>query len=333
MHSYELTSTIYDPPSSFFASLLLLRVTQATTPPVPVRLSTSYGLFSVCTSDSYLPGVVECRPFPQRERDCPTKRSEKLQGGGMGTYSGEGNKEGQEEERWDLCDSWITAGWVLLLFSFPFLRLTRLSRTRSYAHQLSLVFSIGALLSMILTLIGTATVGRGFRTEKLRSGWKLVAGLLSLQGFCLVVASSLVAYERNHDVRFAYGAHLGAFSFLSHIFSVWSSSFLLPCVQLTRSPPLSSRLDDDDRLLRPQLHRRRCHSPGSRSQDLPHRSRRRRVHGDRLSNFIGVVTAAEWRAGRARRIEAGMQERGGRRMGGSFLFLALVSPLFFVDVP
>lgn len=99
---------------------------------------------------------------------------------------------------------------------FPFLLLNP-SAVRSYAHQLSLIFSLASLIALVLTLIGTATVGRGLRTEKLRSGWKLVAGLMTLQAVCLMVASSLVAYERNNDGRFSVGVvHLGA-SFLSRL--------------------------------------------------------------------------------------------------------------------
>ncbi|GAA5862319.1 hypothetical protein JCM8547_007602 [Rhodosporidiobolus lusitaniae] len=145
--------------------------------PVDLVLSTSYGLFSRCDSSSYFPSDVTCRPFPDRAKDCGK--------GAIGVFSSE--EEDEEEERWDLCDSWITAG---------------------YAQQLSLVFSLGNLLAIGLTLWGTATVGRGYRTERLRSGWKLVAGLMSLQALCALISTSLIAFERNHDRRFSHGAHL-----------------------------------------------------------------------------------------------------------------------------
>ncbi|BGP18344.1 hypothetical protein JCM10213_008516 [Rhodosporidiobolus nylandii] len=169
------------------SSLYRARWVSSSTPTVvPVVLTTSYGLFQKCETSSYLPGVVECRPFPQRGRDCGRREAELPKEGGAQVLSGEDHDE--EDERWGFCESWYTAG---------------------YAHQLSLVFALANLIALVLTLVGTATVGRGFRTEKLRSGWKLVAGLMTLQALCLVVSSSLIAYERNHDRRFAHGAHLG----------------------------------------------------------------------------------------------------------------------------
>ncbi|GAA5842959.1 hypothetical protein JCM11251_002945 [Rhodosporidiobolus azoricus] len=165
---------------SLFALVRTDWITAATPSTVPVPLRTSYGLFEACET-AY--GLTKCRPFPQRHLDCGRKRSawpslvEELD-----VVSG--NRKHGEEEKFGFCDAWITAG---------------------YATQLSLVFALANLLALVLTLIGTAAVGRGFRTEKLRSGWKLVAGLMTLQAVCLAVTSSLVAYERDHDSRFALG--------------------------------------------------------------------------------------------------------------------------------
>ncbi|GAA5957831.1 hypothetical protein JCM3765_003781 [Sporobolomyces pararoseus] len=75
------------------------------------------------------------------------------------------------------CDKWLLAG---------------------YSHQLSLIFSSTSILSLILTLIGTLRVGRGFRTEKLRSGWKLVLGLMSLQFIFLGLGWLIVRIELDH---------------------------------------------------------------------------------------------------------------------------------------
>ncbi|GAA5983472.1 hypothetical protein JCM11641_005820 [Rhodosporidiobolus odoratus] len=153
---------------------------------IELRHKTTYGLFQLCEAHPYLPGVVECRRFPQRGRDCG-KLVHLLNGGSIvGMLSGDGRHD--SEDMWGFCESWYTAG---------------------YAQQLSLVFALANLIALVLTLIGTATVGPGYRTDKLRSGWKLVAGLMSLQAVCLLLASSFVAFERNHNFRFVEGAHLG----------------------------------------------------------------------------------------------------------------------------
>ncbi|GAA5906676.1 hypothetical protein JCM5296_006453 [Sporobolomyces johnsonii] len=95
---------------------------------------------------------------------------------------------GSDDGGWGFCDSWISAG---------------------YAHQLSLVFALTSLLALALTLFGTATAGRGFRTERLRSGWKLFTALMGLQAGCLILSTSLVAREFGHDARFGVGSKLG----------------------------------------------------------------------------------------------------------------------------
>ncbi|BGP01922.1 hypothetical protein NBRC10513v2_005562 [Rhodotorula toruloides] len=92
------------------------------------------------------------------------------------------------EPGWGLCENWSTAG---------------------YAHQLSLILGLANIIAIVLTLIGTASAGRGYRTDKLRSGWKLVAGLMFLQALCMCISSSFIAWERHHDERFAHGSKLG----------------------------------------------------------------------------------------------------------------------------
>ncbi|GAA5944697.1 hypothetical protein JCM3775_007580 [Rhodotorula graminis] len=181
-------------------------ITTRTNSTVPVHLTTSYGLFQQCTSSSYEPGVVHCRSFPQRGVDCGgsparnedgkddgvwagvlwlTGQASEAHGSTAGTASG-GGKDA-DEELFGFCDAWRMAG---------------------YAQQLSLVFAFANLIALTLTLLGTANAGRGFRTEKLRSGWKVVAGLMVLQAFFMCVSSSLVAYEFHHDSRFAYDSKL-----------------------------------------------------------------------------------------------------------------------------
>ncbi|TNY18965.1 hypothetical protein DMC30DRAFT_418360 [Rhodotorula diobovata] len=183
-------------------------ITTRTPKNAPVELTTHYGLFEQCTSSSYEPGVLHCRPFPQRGVDCSGSpgRREEGEGGGNGLWAGvlwlagqakEGEKavgaasgggKDDEDEAFGFCDAWRIAG---------------------YGQQLSLVFALTNLIALTLTLLGTAAAGRGFRTEKLRSGWKLVAGLMVLQAACMCLSSSLVAYEFHHGARFTHGSKLG----------------------------------------------------------------------------------------------------------------------------
>ncbi|GAA5989803.1 hypothetical protein JCM5350_002949 [Sporobolomyces pararoseus] len=82
------------------------------------------------------------------------------------------------------CDRWLLAG---------------------YSHQLSLIFSLTSILSLSLTLVGTVRVGKGFRTERLRSGWKLVVGLMGLQFVFLGLSWLIVRIEfTNHWRRSGY---------------------------------------------------------------------------------------------------------------------------------
>ncbi|GAA6017152.1 hypothetical protein JCM10207_002553 [Rhodosporidiobolus poonsookiae] len=153
---------------------------------VPVHLTTTYGLFQRCDTSSYLPGVTTCRKFPQRGLDCGKKAARVPAVAEATALSDDDGND--EEEGWGFCENWAVAG---------------------YAHQLSLIFGLANLVSLVLTLIGTAIVGRGFRTEKLRSGWKLVAGFMAMQALFMIVSSSIVAYERNNEqARFGPGAHL-----------------------------------------------------------------------------------------------------------------------------
>ncbi|GAA6033956.1 hypothetical protein JCM8097_000427 [Rhodosporidiobolus ruineniae] len=179
---------------SIFATVRTDWIVFSTPSTIPVKLTTSYGLFEKCDTSSYLPGLTQCRKFPLRDQDCGANSAGREAADIWLTSSGEVDEE-SSDERWDACDSWITAG---LTSSSP----------RSYAQQLSLVFAVASLVAVVVTLIGTATVGRGFRTDKLRSGWKLVAWLMALQALCLILSSSLIAYERDHDPRFAHGSHL-----------------------------------------------------------------------------------------------------------------------------
>ncbi|GJN92898.1 hypothetical protein Rhopal_005938-T1 [Rhodotorula paludigena] len=139
--------------------------------------------------------TTRCVPFPKRGVDCGKSSGrdyDLLLGVSAGqtaaTVTSGGDGEDEAEDRWGFCDNWVAAG---------------------YAHQLSLAFALGNVVALSLTLWGTATVGRGFRTDKLRSGWKLVAGLMTLQAVCMCVSTSLVAYEFHHNERFEHGAHLG----------------------------------------------------------------------------------------------------------------------------
>ena len=154
--------------------------------------------------------------------------------------------------------------------------LTDLSCAHSYAQQLSLVFAFANLIALTLTLLGTANAGRGFRTEKLRSGWKIVAGLMVLQAFFMCVSSSLVAYEFHHDSRFAYDSKLGTSLFP---LAACSSTHLEQELTSTLHRP---RLGRDGRRLRPQpLHRHRP-PPRTRHKGVPHRAGRgTRLRADR----------------------------------------------------
>lgn len=73
-----------------------------------------------------------------------------------------------------------------------------------YAQQISLIFGAAAILASFVVLLG----GRA----KSESGWRVVAGLMGLQAACLILSTSLVAYEFNHDDRFYYGSKLGEYS-------------------------------------------------------------------------------------------------------------------------
>ncbi|BGP41934.1 hypothetical protein JCM10450v2_006010 [Rhodotorula kratochvilovae] len=102
-----------------------------------------------------------------------------------------------------------------------------------YAQQLSLVFALANLIALTLTLLGTAAAGRGFRTEKLRSGWKLVAGLMTLQALCMCLSSSLVAYEFHHDARFANGSKFGR-AWVETVVAYALNLFIIIVLLLTR---------------------------------------------------------------------------------------------------
>ncbi|GAA5823285.1 hypothetical protein JCM10212_006469 [Sporobolomyces blumeae] len=180
----------------------------------PIHLSTrsTFGLFETCTTTTYasdspearsgVKSSTQCRKFPIRGTDCKirkrdrkaaTGRSTSLQGldqevFGLGrddalewVQQQRGQVEVLKKHEESFCDRWLLAG---------------------YAHQLSLIFSVTSLLSLFLTLLGTMTVGRGYRTEKLRSGWKLVVGLMSFQATCLLVGWAIIRWEVSHEPLF-----------------------------------------------------------------------------------------------------------------------------------
>ncbi|GAA6025479.1 hypothetical protein JCM11491_000546 [Sporobolomyces phaffii] len=154
----------------------------------PIHLSTStrYGLFETCTTTAYprahpartnggLVSKTECRKFPVRGVDCG-------RGVGVSESSGAAAAAAHDTERDEsFCDRWLLAG---------------------YAHQLSLIFSITSILSLSLTLVGTGRAGRGYRTERLRGGWKLVVGLMTLQATTLAVAWIVVRWEYGNERLF-----------------------------------------------------------------------------------------------------------------------------------
>lgn len=75
----------------------------------------------------------------------------------------------------------------------------------SYAQQLALVFAAAAILATLVVLLG----GR----VKRESGWRIIAGLLSVHAACLIVSTSLIVHEYRTDDRFYFGSSLGAFPF------------------------------------------------------------------------------------------------------------------------
>ncbi|GAA6054057.1 hypothetical protein JCM3770_001344 [Rhodotorula araucariae] len=207
-------------------------ITTETPASVPVHLWTMYGLFSVCQADSYSdsePGGRHwhCRPFPQRGVDC---------GGGSGRQTrlesrvkrSGGEEEGvppsDDQEGFGFCDEWRVAG---------------------YAQQLSLVFALANLVALTLTLLGTAAAGRGFRTDKLRSGWKLVAGLMTLQALCMCLSSSLVAAAFHHDGRFAYGSKLGR-AWVETVVAYALDLFIVVVLLVTRATGKLGMVPGDD---------------------------------------------------------------------------------------
>ncbi|BGP26339.1 hypothetical protein Rt10032_c10g4370 [Rhodotorula toruloides] len=188
------------------ASTLQIAWIRTRTPAIsPIQLTTTYGLFRVCEESSYEPGVTTCRPFPSRALDCEGQaRGAEMQldeHRGKSVWMSAAGLAGAKkmaqrvtrrkrfaESGWGLCENWSTAG---------------------YAHQLSLILGFANIIAIVLTLIGTASAGRGYRTDKLRTGWKLVAGLMFLQAVCMCISSSFIAWERHHDELFAHGSKLG----------------------------------------------------------------------------------------------------------------------------
>jgi hypothetical protein len=112
----------------------------------------------------------ECRKFPIRGKDCGTTTTTSTT-----LYQHDTSRDES------FCDRWLLAG---------------------YSHQLSLIFSLTSILSLILTLLGTLRAGRGYRTERLRSGWKLVVGLISLQSIFLAIGFSLITWEYKNESLF-----------------------------------------------------------------------------------------------------------------------------------
>ncbi|GAA5840873.1 hypothetical protein JCM3766R1_005386 [Sporobolomyces carnicolor] len=180
--------------------------------PIELRATTRYGLFETCTSTHYdsnsstttksgLKTKTKCRKFPVRGVDCGNRDSDKDRKPGQALTLLEHDSTRDES----FCDRWLLAG---------------------YAHQLSLIFSITSILSLSLTLIGTCRAGRGYRTERLRSGWKLVVGLMTLQSVSLAIAWIVVVWEFHHESLFnwprwghkhlgqAFGESVGAFGLL-----------------------------------------------------------------------------------------------------------------------
>ncbi|GAA5886771.1 hypothetical protein JCM16303_003308 [Sporobolomyces ruberrimus] len=165
--------------------------------PINLHTSTSYGLFEACTTTTYslssrqrshggLKTKKECRKFPVRGVDCgieQTKKKKKQSGAALLKNGSDsvGIEQHDTDRDESFCDRWLLAG---------------------YAHQLSLIFSLTSILSLSLTLLGTLRAGRGYRTERLRSGWKLAVGLMSLQAASLAVAWIVVRWEFGNESLF-----------------------------------------------------------------------------------------------------------------------------------
>ncbi|GAA5937808.1 uncharacterized protein JCM15063_002124 [Sporobolomyces koalae] len=137
--------------------------------PINLSMSNQYGLFETCTTTTYTLDA------PQRRRSGLTHKVECRK-------FPQRSIDCQGKEGAAFCDRWLLAG---------------------YAHQLSLIFSITSILSVSLTLVGTATVGKGYRTEKLRSGWKLVVGLFALELTTLAIAWIIILWEYHHEKMFS----------------------------------------------------------------------------------------------------------------------------------
>ncbi|ORY73863.1 hypothetical protein BCR35DRAFT_306977 [Leucosporidium creatinivorum] len=177
----------------------------------PVSLRSTYGLFQRCDSSSWTGDSVTCRKFPTRSQDCGGSstgrattrvwerifKGEQLSEmevrvgmaggeavGGDDGWVGETEKrrrlgKGEDDEVWSFCDSWVTAG---------------------YAQQLAIVFAAAAILAALVVLLG----GR----LKRESGWRIIAGLLSVHAACLIVSTSLIVHEFRTDDRFYFGSTL-----------------------------------------------------------------------------------------------------------------------------
>ncbi|GAA5915901.1 uncharacterized protein JCM6883_003089 [Sporobolomyces salmoneus] len=162
----------------------------------PIELTTKieYGLFESCTTTSYVSqvngsegglGKRECRKFPVRGIDCGAKKEsrnkqkKRISGSKIELFE---HDTARDES---FCDRWLLAG---------------------YAHQLSLIFSLTSLLSLSLTLLGTLRAGRGYRTERLRGGWKLVVGLMGFQFGCEAVSWGVVRWEYENESLFQGGS-------------------------------------------------------------------------------------------------------------------------------
>ncbi|GAA96406.1 uncharacterized protein L969DRAFT_89119 [Mixia osmundae IAM 14324] len=173
-----------------------IKYTTPASSPFPYR--TTYGLFAKCDSTPLTDGW-RCRSFPNRSKDCSPSSS-------LSLASDDPERALQSEDQvrirkrrsegFGFCELWLTAGYVT---------------------SLSIVFGLGAILSIILVMFG----GRKRRQE----GWKVCSVMISLHAAFQILATAIIAQLYNGDDRFWYGTKLGSSFVLTTI--SWSLDIVL----------------------------------------------------------------------------------------------------------
>ncbi|KAG0150422.1 hypothetical protein CROQUDRAFT_720409 [Cronartium quercuum f. sp. fusiforme G11] len=190
----------------------------------PFQYSSTYGLRQKCDRSNLHPDF-QCRPFPERERDCVGSNKDLIRVESdwwkkFESRINNGNQSVTGHDHHHHHQNLVPVGSGLVEVAdieeeappddgFGF---CEKFNTAAYAAEFSVIIGVISMFCVFIVILGN--------DHRKRHGWKVCCGLIGTHGLLQIIAWALILNVFNNDNRFYFGSKLSTSSYISIASSV-----------------------------------------------------------------------------------------------------------------